>query len=55
MSPFGLPYAHLAHMPGAFLMGHPGFPVTSLFGGLGDGVFGHFPTSLATSTGKLLV
>ena len=53
LSPFGLPYAsHLAHLPGAFLMGqHPAFPVTSLFGGLGDGMLGHFPTSLAASTG----
>lgn len=52
LSPFGLPYAsHLAHLPGAFLMGqHPAFPVTSLFGGLGDGMLGHFPTSLAAST-----
>ena len=53
LSPFGLPYtSHLAHLPGAFLMGqHPAFPVTSLFGGLGDGMLGHFPTSLAASTG----
>lgn len=53
MSPFALPYAaHLAHLPGAFLMGHPGFPSASLFGGLGEGALGHFPTSLATAQGK---
>ncbi|XP_052093543.1 bromodomain adjacent to zinc finger domain protein 2B-like isoform X5 [Mytilus californianus] len=47
VSPFGLPYAaHLAHIPGAFLMGHPAFPVTSLF----DGLMGHYPSSLVTSS-----
>ncbi|XP_076092081.1 bromodomain adjacent to zinc finger domain protein 2A-like isoform X8 [Mytilus galloprovincialis] len=50
VSPFGLPYAaHLAHIPGAFLMGHPAFPVTSLF----DGLMGHYPSSLVTSSGTL--
>ena len=34
-----LPFGHLAHLPGAFsMLGHPGFPVTSLFGQLGDGL-----------------
>ncbi|KAJ8307462.1 hypothetical protein KUTeg_015546 [Tegillarca granosa] len=53
ISPFGLPYtAHLAHIPSAFsLLGHhPAFPVSTLFGGLGEGALGHLPSSLAATS-----
>ncbi|XP_053408583.1 bromodomain adjacent to zinc finger domain protein 2B-like isoform X2 [Mercenaria mercenaria] len=47
-----LPFAHLAHLPGAFsMLGHPAFPVSSLFGRLGDGITSPLgiSSSLATS------
>ena len=47
-----LPFGHLAHLPGAFsMLGHPAFPVTSLFGRLGDGLTHPLvsPSSLSNS------
>ncbi|XP_060551894.1 uncharacterized protein LOC132713351 isoform X3 [Ruditapes philippinarum] len=47
-----LPFAHLAHLPGAFsMLGHPAFPVSSLFGRLGDGLTSPLgiPSSLSSS------
>ena len=56
-----LPFGHLAHLPGAFsMLGHPAFPVSTLFGRLGDGLSsplgspGSLPTSLTSSSGKFL-
>ena len=45
-----MPFAHLAHLPGAFsMLGHPAFPMSSLFGHLGDGNPLGIPSSLASS------
>ena len=55
-----LPFGHLAHLPSAFsMLGHPAFPVSSLFGRL-DGLSSplgspaSLPTSLTASSGKIL-
>ncbi|XP_052805441.1 bromodomain adjacent to zinc finger domain protein 2B-like isoform X3 [Mya arenaria] len=47
-----LPFAHLGHLPASFsMMGHPTFPVTSLFGHLTDGLMSPLgmPTSIPSS------
>ncbi|XP_060070967.1 bromodomain adjacent to zinc finger domain protein 2B-like [Ylistrum balloti] len=61
MSPFGLSFgahlAHMPHMPSAYslLQHHPAFPVSSLFSGISEGAFGHFPPSLTSTEGATLL